>query len=437
MAFSLPLLSAFDITIFRHNDKLCNPNFINDMRITPQEAANRLCESISVPISSGNGKRKAKGTNTITFVKSHGDPASPTLYDFATPDGHIITTPADSDLPPILANYEAVDGNPPPALKDWLDSYNDEINWWQSVGHDLDMEFAALPEVTTVGKTIGPLINCHWHQTAPYNQLTVFGGETCMTGCWATAMAQLAYYWGCQKHDGKYYRVGCTDLDAYKTKTTRKDISGLPSIAIFDFDNMPSGKPTTAAQKAAVAQLMLYCGCAMKMNYAPGSSGAYISDLPAVLRENLRMGNPILIQASSGMDAFARRIIAELEAGRPCLFRGSGDDGGHAFICDGFNPVENLFHFNWGWGGKYDGWFALSAMKPSHYNFTSNKKAVVNIQPKVWGDVNGDGEVTVSDAMAIQKQILTGNKTLEGDANYDGDVNVADMMMVVGKTLEG
>lgn len=401
------------------------------MRITKEQAAQRLQPNQT-------GKRKAKGTNTVNFVKFHGDEASPTLYDFSTPDGHIIVTPADDDLPPILAKYEAVDGNPPPALKDWLDSYNDEINWWQSVGHDFDPDFAALPtEVTTIGKTIGPLVNCHWHQTAPYNQLTVINGEVCMTGCWATAMAQLVYYWGCQKHDGKYYRVGCTDLDGYKTRTTRKDISGLPSVAIFDYDNMPSGKPTTAAQKAAVAQLMLYCGCAMKMDYAPGRSGAYISDLPAVLCDKLRMGNPVLIQASNGMDAFARRIIVELEAGRPCAFAGTGSDGGHAFLCDGYNPQDNLFHFNWGWGGKYDGWFALSALKPSHYNFTSSKRAVVGIQPKVWGDVNGDGEVTVSDAMAIQGQILKGRKTLDGDVNYDGETDVVDVMQVVKKTLEG
>ena len=399
------------------------------MRITKEQAAQRL--------QPNTGKRKAKGKNTVNFVKFHGDPVSPTLYDFATPDGHIIVTPADDDLPPILAKYEVVDGNPPPALKDWLDSYDEEINWWQSVGHDLVPEFATLPEITTVGKTIGPLINCHWHQTAPYNQLAVIGGETCMTGCWATAMAQLAFYWGCQPHNGKYYRVGCTDLDAYKTKTTRKDVSGLPPIAIFDFDNMPAGKPTTDKQKKAVAELMLYCGCAMKMDYAPGASAAYIQDLPAVLRDNLRMGNPILIQASSGMDAFARRIIAELEAGRPCAFAGTGSDGGHAFVCDGFNPQDNLFHFNWGWGGKYDGWFALSALKPSHYNFTSSKRAVVGIQPKVWGDVNGDGEVTVSDAMAIRDQILKGRKTLDGDVNYDGETDVVDVMQVVKKTLEG
>lgn len=400
------------------------------MRITKELAAQRLQPNQT-------GKRKAKGASSYNFVKSHGDPVSPTLYDFSSPDGHIIVTPADDDLPPILAKYEVVDGNPPPALKDWLNGYDEEINWWQSVGHDLAPECATLPtEVVTVGKTIGPLINCHWHQTAPYNQLTVFGGETCMTGCWATAMAQLAYYWGCQKHNGKYYRVGCTDLDAYRTKTTRKDVSGLPFISIFDYDNMPSGKPTTDKQKKAVAELMLYCGCAMKMDYAPGASAAYVKDLPTVLRDKLRMGNPVLIQASNGMDAFARRIIVELEAGRPCAFAGTGSDGGHAFLCDGYNPQDNLFHFNWGWGGKYDGWFALSALKPSHYNFTSSKRAVVGIQPKIWGDVNGDGEVTVSDAMAVRDQILTGRKTLDGDANYDGKTDVSDMMLIVKKTLE-
>ena len=39
--------------------------------------------------------------------------------------------------------------------------------------------------------------------------------------------------------------------------------------------------------------------------------------------------------------------------------------------------------------------------------------------------------MTVSDAMAIQGQILSGRKTLDADLNYDGDVTVTDMMTVI------
>lgn len=411
-------------------------------RITPSEAASRITGQ------QATGKRKAKGeTPPLVFVHAHGEDADcPAYYEFWCEDGTRILAPADSDLPPVLASYEK-GSDMPPAMVEWLQGYEQEIEWYQAVGCKLNILPNAVTEPERIGlgpakapqslATVGPLIACHWHQTAPYNQLTVFGDVACMTGCWATAIAQLLFYWGCQQHDGKYYRRGCMPTDPYKTRTMKQAIDGLPGIAIFDYDNMPATKPATAAQKAAVAQMMLYCGCAMQMDYAPGGSAAYISDLPAVLQNKLRMGKPVLVTSSKGAAAFEQRIIDDLQAGRPVLFRGSGSDGGHAFICDGYNPATGLFHFNWGWGGKYDGWFAMSALTPSHYEFSTNKKAVVNIQPTtVWGDVDGNGKVSVEDAYAIRDQILTGRKTLDGDLNYDGDVDVTDMMLAVKESLK-
>ncbi len=394
------------------------------MRITKEQAAQRL--------QPNKGIRKAKGANNLTFVKSHGNAASPSLYNFAFPDGHVIT-PADSDLPSILAKYEVGDGNMPPALLDWLDSYDDEIAWWQAQGKDLDLGSVS---VSSDGQTIGPLIKCHWHQNSPYNQLAVFGSVSCMTGCGATAISQLLYYWGCQPHDGKYYRRGCMPIPPYTSKTNRYKVAALPNIALFDYDNMCTGKPSTDAQKKAVAELMLYSGCAVKSDYAQGVTTSYLQDLQKGLREYLRMGNPTIVQSSTGAAAFERAVLAELKEGRPCLIIGSGSQGGHFFLCDGYNPQENLYHFNWGWGGNYDGWFAMSALNPSKYSFNTNKKAIVGIHPQyVWGDVNGDGKVTDADALAVQKQILKGGKTEAADVNNDGDVDVADMMTIVKEVV--
>ena len=394
-------------------------------RITPSEALSRLTGQPTT-------KRKARGVNSPTLCKSHGDAASPSLYDFTFHDGHIIT-PADDDLPPILAKYEVGDGNMPPALRDWLDGYDDEIAWWQSQGKDMDLGGVSVPND---GQTIGPLVKCKWHQTSPYNQMAVFDGKACMTGCGATAISQLLYYWGCQPHDGKYYRRGCLKVPPYTSKTNRYKVAALPNIALFDYDNMTPNKPTTDAQKKAVAELMLYCGCAVKSDYAQGVTTSYLQDLQAGLREYLRMGNPTIVQSSKGAALFERAILAELKEGRPCLIIGSGAQGGHFFLCDGYDPAANLYHFNWGWGGSYDGWFAMSALNPSKYSFNSSKKAIIGIEPAyVWGDVNGDGIVSVTDAMLVQQQILKGGKTEAADVNNDGSVDVADMMTIVKHTL--
>ena len=396
------------------------------MRINPQQSLSRITGQPTT-------KRKARGVVSPTLCKSHGDAASPSLYDFSTPDGHIIT-PADSDLPPILAKYEVGDGNMPPALRDWLDGYDEEIAWWQSQGKDMDLGGVAVP---SDGQTIGPLVKCKWHQASPYNQATVFGGVSCMTGCGATAIAQLLYYWGCQAHDARVYRRGCMPTPSYTSKTNRYKVAALPNIPIFDYENMTVGKPLTDDQKKAVAQVMLYSGCAVKSDYAQGVTTSYLQDLQKGLRDFLRLGSPSIIQYAKGAAAFKAIIIEELHQSRPCLLIGSGSQGGHFFICDGYNPATDLFHMNWGWGGNYDGWFALSALNPSKYSFSANKKAIVGIQPEYsYGDVNGDGTVNTADAMAVQKQILKGGKTEAADVNNDGSVDVADVMTIVKHSLE-
>ncbi|MEI6457045.1 MAG: T9SS type A sorting domain-containing protein, partial [bacterium] len=39
------------------------------------------------------------------------------------------------------------------------------------------------------------------------------------------------------------------------------------------------------------------------------------------------------------------------------------DGGAHAFICDGYNDA-GMFHFNWGWGGSFDGYFQINNLNP-------------------------------------------------------------------------
>lgn len=53
------------------------------------------------------------------------------------------------------------------------------------------------------------------------------------------------------------------------------------------------------------------------------------------------------------------------------------------------------------------------------------------------GDVNGDGEVNVSDVNACIDQILSGRTDASGDVNGDGEVNVSDVNTLIGYILDG
>ena len=45
-------------------------------------------------------------------------------------------------------------------------------------------------------------------------------------------------------------------------------------------------------------------------------------------------------------------VYAELTENGPVYYEGTGDGGGHAFVCDGYDSKTGFFHFNWGWAAK-------------------------------------------------------------------------------------
>ena len=57
-------------------------------------------------------------------------------------------------------------------------------------------------------------------------------------------------------------------------------------------------------------------------------------------------------------------------------------------------------------------------------------------QPIVPGDVNGDGEVNISDVSDIIDLILSGRLSDAGDVNGDGEVNITDINVVIDMILK-
>ena len=60
---------------------------------------------------------------------------------------------------------------------------------------------------------------------------------------------------------------------------------------------------------------------------------------------------------------FLEIIKENLNAKKPMVFSGLGLQGGHAFVCDGYDSNDYL-HINWGWGGISDGYFDIDYMDP-------------------------------------------------------------------------
>ena len=388
------------------------------MRITPQQALARL---------QPQGMRKAKGSgSSLSLAAEIGE----TLYVFGDDSGNAIVTTSDGDLPPIVGVCEDADFSQPlpPSLVDWLGEYEREVEWYQNAQHEpFDATGAAQGRVST-----SAMLKTTWAQGTPYNQNLVFGNKKSLTGCNATAISQIMFEW----YKRGFLR-GCTEVKEYTTATNKYKVAALPPITAFDFKRMTDGKPVATAAKKAVAQIMEYVGKAVQSDYGTSITTARVSKAAAVLRTMLRMGNTAIVYASSGAAKFEQRIYAEITAKRPVLMAGwRAGGGGHTFVIDGYDAATDMYHVNWGWGGSCNGYFKLSALNPSDRDYNSNRMAVVAIQPTgVWGDTNGDGKVTITDAMNIVEAAAQGKKDEKYDVNYDGSVDIVDAQTLLNKVL--
>lgn len=286
----------------------------------------------------------------------------------------------------------------PDNFKAWMESYARQIKYLQS--HNIQVSRPAFSSAPTT--TIQPMLTTKWNQTEPYNNAcpTFFTGDKCVTGCVATAMAQLLRYHS--QHSSSMTTTICADIPAYYCSTRWNDnqqihVDTIPSGTTIDWSNMLdsySGS-TTTTQQNAVANLMLYCGAAVQMNYADaanGGSGASSAQVPNALIDYFGFDKSAMVVERSqySQSDWINTIYNELKSGRPVIYSGTSDSGsGHAFIVHGYEG-NYYFDINWGWGGYCDGQFLLSVLAPesggtgagdigSGYN--NDQMALINAEP--------------------------------------------------------
>lgn len=210
---------------------------------------------------------------------------------------------------------------------------------------------------------VAPLLGgIKWNQGAPYNNMCPLydGTNRSVTGCVATAMAQVMMYY-------QYPKELKATIKAYNTQTYGIQTPEISSGATYDWDNMLpdySKSDYNSAQADAVAKLMYHCGAAVKMNYGP-SSGANVT--PIILATYFGYDADLmqdLTRTVFTLQQWMTLIDNELKAKRPILYSGQASDGGHEFVCDG-SDGKGLYHINWGWGGYQDGYFDLTILQPT------------------------------------------------------------------------
>ena len=347
------------------------------------------------------------------------------FYVYQNKDGEgWVMVAADDAVQPILAYSDEGTfrtDNMPENLRYWLSGYNEQIRY--AIDNKLtateeaseqwrQLRKASYNSSTMGAKVVDALIQTKWDQTAPYNNLcpgsgTYGSGSTkAATGCVATAMSQVMYYWQWpnQGQGSKSYQP--KDVNTGRTSSKYGTQSANFGNTTYDWSNMRTTYTSgyTSAQATAVATLMYHAGVSVEMmygDYSDGGSGAYTEALNygdnyvcaqnALWRYFVYNYDSIRSYSRSSYsdNNWHNLLKKELDKHRPIMYSGSGTGGGHSFICDGYT-ANDYFHYNWGWSGDSDGWFKSNALTLSSggagsagLNFNSGQGIIIGIVPNV------------------------------------------------------
>ncbi|MDD4373713.1 MAG: thiol protease/hemagglutinin PrtT [Bacteroidales bacterium] len=382
---------------------------------------------------------------------------TPLIYLFAENNQNFVLVAADDVSYPVLGygSNNNIEVEYPYAFQKWIEDYKRQLAYAIEEGLEQQEDAAQSWELLLSGnyhpvsKAVNPLLTTIWNQTPYVNDLCPGGS---VTGCVATAMAQVMKYWN---HPAQGTGMHSFTHPQYGT------LSANFGATTYQWADMPNA---VNSPNNAVATLMYHCGVSVEMNYSPQSSGAYVIALddPACSENALKdyfgySQNLQGVKRDNGYSTaqWTNLIKSELDGGRPVLYAGFGSGGGHAFVCDGYNN-SNYFHFNWGWGGAFDGYFLIDALNPGGTGtgggtggYNSGHQALTGVQPESGGggsdsDLVLYAPVTISpnpinigNAFSIYTDIANiGNSTFQGDFAamvFDSQYNPIDFV----QTLQG
>ena len=261
-------------------------------QITEQQAMDRALQFLNT-----NTAAKARGMDGKQLIMKAAKIEPKTIYAFNLEGGGYVIASGDERALPVLGYSDSgtIDwDNIPENMKEWLKSYDvamATLDRPKAFRHALPPQMKSKTRATKAA--IEPLLKTLWYQAEPYwNKVPPYDGaipyykdELSLTGCLATAMAQVMNYHQWPKASPE---IPAYDLETeYEGEKKTWHIDGLPSTT-FDWDHMLDNywvyNPETnqdelvgtEAEQDAVATLMRYCGQAVNMYYSPEWSGAYM-----------------------------------------------------------------------------------------------------------------------------------------------------------------
>jgi len=317
-------------------------------------------------------------------------------------------------------------------------SYTDSIpcglKWWLETV-DTNMRSLEAPTYKRAGTRAsssgaGPLLTTNWGQERPFNDNCTFtnGGYKyqCVTGCVATAMAQVMNYYKYPKH-GTGYNSYDIDYNNSFTVTFSEDFSQ----SVYDWDNMLDNyksyyyNTVKDSHTNAVAKLMKDCGVSVNTKYSSANVGSGSSLQRA---ENALKTYFFYDQATKYYDRYYYQktdwmnlVYGALDAGRPIIYGGQVGESilseGHAFVLHGYDSTGKVL-VNWGWNGAYDGYYDIDLLNPDDSNYKYWQDMVIAITgyaptPQIY-----TLKLTSQGAGCVYYGSIDGTKVREGSLSF-------------------
>jgi Peptidase C10 family. len=326
-------------------------------------------------------------------------------YVFNGNANSFVMVSADDQVSPVFAYSNEVAFEPnniPPHTAAWLNNYTTQIKYvidnnipaTDAIAGQWAMLNGDGPQLrTTAAVVVDPLLgNIKWGQDPYFNELCPFDADDnalTVTGCVATAMAQIMKYWNWP----------ATGNGSYSYNSSYGQLTADFGSTTYNWNNMPG---SLMQSNNNIATLMLHCGISARMRYgtsASGGSGAYVTDAQSPYTNCAEYAFKQYFRYDAATTKGAERtnysdqewidlLKAEMDEQRPVLYAGFGSSGGHAWVADGYSDDDKL-HINWGWNGSSNGYFMADAMNPAALGtgggsggFNNNQHVILGIQPE-------------------------------------------------------
>lgn len=330
--------------------------------------------------------------------------------------------------------------------KDFSNGENPGFMWWlKAINQVCESTMAKgpanasnvpTPESLGFEPYVDPIVTAEWDQDTPYwNMCPKKNGSTALTGCVATAIAQVLY----------------THKTPIEGNGTRTNTSWSPVTFDYngyvpDYDSMidqytsgPHAGQYTDEQVEPMAKLMLACGVAVNMSYSSTGSGAYTNDAAEGLIRYMGIATADFKERDYYSDAeWMSMIYEELSGGHAMYYSGVDYSGwqaaGHAFVCDGYDENGKV-HINWGWSGSDNGFFNINLLNPVGYSFSSYQDFIMGLWDPNSAPGGGaidyvDLDITTEAAGTVNDLIGTENYEALRSIVITGEINNEDLAIL-------